>query len=160
MAILLVFIQVMEHITDPDFSDPFVMPGVGANTGAAFVADPNGLEMLMGMGFTDKQATKALKETQNNIERAADWIFSHQDELDAMEVDEASNQGAPTAAAATPKATHRDGESGEWLRGSLLRNKKLLTFVLYSVLSQSTSWWHSSRTWALRRKWATTCATS
>lgn len=113
---------VMEHITDPDFSDPFVMPGVDAKSGAgavAFVADPNGLEMLMGMGFSDKQATKALKETQNNIERAADWIFSHQDELDAMEVDEASNQSAPAAmevsagGGSSPKATYRDGGSGE-----------------------------------------------
>lgn len=110
---------VMEHITDPDFSDPFVIPGVEkATTGAsgAFVPDANGLEMLMGMGFTEKQATKALKETQNNIERAADWIFSHQDELDVMEIDEASNQsGAPMDAtsSAQPKATYRDGNSSK-----------------------------------------------
>lgn len=116
---------VMEHITDADFSDPFVMPGVEAKAGgggaavAAFVADPNGLEMLMGMGFTTRQATRALKETQNNVERAADWIFSHQDELDAMEIDEASNQSAAAAmevagTAPAPKATYRDGGNGEW----------------------------------------------
>lgn len=37
------------------------------------------------MSFTREQATKALKATDNNLERAADWIFSHQNELDALE---------------------------------------------------------------------------
>ena len=29
------------------------------------------------MGFTEKQAKKALSETGNNVERAVDWLFSH-----------------------------------------------------------------------------------
>jgi len=41
----------------------------------------------MGMGFTREQATKALKATNNNLERAADWIFSHQAEIDVQETD-------------------------------------------------------------------------
>ena len=32
------------------------------------------------MGFTRQQAVKALKETNNNMERAVDWLFSHSDE--------------------------------------------------------------------------------
>lgn len=44
--------------------------------------------MLEQMGFTQPQATKALKQTDNDIERAADWLFSHQSELDAMEVED------------------------------------------------------------------------
>lgn len=50
---------------------------------ANFVPDENGIELLSSMGFTRPQAIKALKATDNNIERAADWIFSHQAELDA-----------------------------------------------------------------------------
>lgn len=96
----------MEHITDSDFSDPFVMPGAASKDTGVFVPDPNGLEMLMGMGFTTKQASKALQETQNNVERAADWIFSHNDELDALEMDIGSDQPAST------KPGNRDGESG------------------------------------------------
>jgi ubiquitin carboxyl-terminal hydrolase 5/13 len=34
----------------------------------------------MNMGFSDKQARKALKETGNDIERAVDWLFSHASE--------------------------------------------------------------------------------
>lgn len=58
-----------------------------------FVADQAALEMVMGMGFTREQATKALKATDNNLERAVDWIFSHQTEIDAQETDGASSSG-------------------------------------------------------------------
>lgn len=50
-----------------------------------FIANEDAVAMLMGMSFTREQATKALKATDNNLERAADWIFSHQNELDALE---------------------------------------------------------------------------
>lgn len=70
----------MEHIADSDFSDPFIPPGTeGTST---FIPNPEALPMIMGMGFTQDQAIKALKATDNNIERAVDWIFSHQEELD------------------------------------------------------------------------------
>lgn len=61
------------------------------------------LSMVMGMGFTREQATKALKATDNNLERAADWIFSHQAELDidetnsdAPQSEESFNDGSPS----------------------------------------------------------------
>lgn len=54
------------------------------------MANEDAVAMLMGMSFTREQATKALKATDNNLERAADWIFSHQNELDALEVEDES----------------------------------------------------------------------
>lgn len=72
---------IMEHIGDPDVCDPFVPPSKTSK----FIADPNGIEMIMGMGFNHAQATKALQETQNNVERAIDWIFSHQAEMNNLE---------------------------------------------------------------------------
>lgn len=71
---------IMEHINDSDFSDPFLPPGL-ENTG--FIPNSEALQFIMSMGFTQEQATKALKATDNNPERAADWIFSHQDELES-----------------------------------------------------------------------------
>lgn len=53
-----------------------------------FMANEDAVAMLMGMSFTREQATKALKATDNNLERAADWIFSHQNELDALEIED------------------------------------------------------------------------
>ena len=40
---------------------------------------------LTGMGFTEKQATAALKATEGNPDRAADWLLSRADQLDTME---------------------------------------------------------------------------
>lgn len=80
---------IMEHMGDTDLNDPFVPPGtdgrVAKTAEAAFVPNADGLDMLQSMGFTTQQATKGLKETDNNVERAADWLFSHQSELDAMD---------------------------------------------------------------------------
>lgn len=45
-------------------------------------------------GFTEKQAKRALRKCDNNIERAGDWVMSHMDEPDSdeepMEVDQSS----------------------------------------------------------------------
>lgn len=81
---------VMEHMDDQDFALPFEPPQpVGAKPG--FEANPEGLAMLMSMGFNVEQATKALKATSNDTERAVDWIFSHADELDQpMETEDSS----------------------------------------------------------------------
>ncbi|KAH9525074.1 Ubiquitin carboxyl-terminal hydrolase 5, partial [Bulinus truncatus] len=76
---------VMEHMSDPDFSDPLEHPAASKT----FDANPEGIGMLMAMGFNYEQAVKALKATDNNTERAVDWIFSHADEISQpMETDE------------------------------------------------------------------------
>lgn len=86
---------VMEHMGDPDFATPFTPPGAKKSSSKDFVPDENNLVMIMSMGFTRDQAVKALKATDNNVERAADWIFSHVDELNApMETEEPAGAGA------------------------------------------------------------------
>ncbi|XP_055909044.1 ubiquitin carboxyl-terminal hydrolase 5 [Eupeodes corollae] len=98
---------IMEHICDADFAAPFTVPGI--NKTKAFQPNEESLAMLMSMGFNEKQATAALKATDNNIERATDWIFSHADSLDSlpsgMEEDDASAD-----AAAPASKTYRDGD--------------------------------------------------
>ncbi|XP_037094382.1 ubiquitin carboxyl-terminal hydrolase 5-like [Pollicipes pollicipes] len=71
---------IMEHMTDEDFAAPFVVPGTQPAAGA-FRADPEAVALIVSMGFTTSQAERALRETDNSVERAADWIFSHQAEL-------------------------------------------------------------------------------
>lgn len=68
--------------------------------------------MIISMGFTISQATKALKATDNNTERAVDYIFSHQDELDMEDVQESE---AP-ASSAQQNRNYRDGEGKYRLR--------------------------------------------
>lgn len=64
--------------------------------------------MIISMGFSVTQATKALKATGNNIERAVDYIFSHQDELDIEDIQE--SEAAPTSSAGQQNKNCRDGE--------------------------------------------------
>lgn len=68
----------------------------------SFKPDEEGLAMLMSMGFNRDQASLALKETSNNLERAADWIFSHQHELDSLL---AAQSGAPAVPPQKPSYT-------------------------------------------------------
>nr|XP_031833374.1 ubiquitin carboxyl-terminal hydrolase 5 [Nomia melanderi] len=87
----------MEHIADSDFADPFVPPGFDAKPKKdKFMVNEDAVTMVMGMGFTREQAIKALKATDNNLERAADWIFSHQAELDALDVDDEQGHSEET----------------------------------------------------------------
>ncbi|XP_059141257.1 ubiquitin carboxyl-terminal hydrolase 5-like isoform X2 [Physella acuta] len=81
---------IMEHIDDPDFATPLK---TGNNNilqeGKPFEPNQVGVELLMSMGFSMEQATRALKFTDNNPERAVDWIFSHADDLNQpMETDD------------------------------------------------------------------------
>ncbi|KAJ4442782.1 ubiquitin carboxyl-terminal hydrolase 5 [Periplaneta americana] len=96
---------VMEHIGDSDFADPFVPPGTDRTSGgkSSFVPNEEAVSMIMMMGFTRAQSIRALKATDNNIERAADWIFSHQAELDSEESDDTQ--------AANAEPAFRDGSS-------------------------------------------------
>lgn len=47
--------------------------------------------MITSMGFDRKHVIAALKATENNLDRALDWIMSHgPEETDTMEVSESS----------------------------------------------------------------------
>jgi ubiquitin carboxyl-terminal hydrolase 5/13 len=56
------------------------------------------LAMLVSMGFTDRQATAALSACEGSVERAADWLFSRADDLDAA-VDTALDTQSASAGA-------------------------------------------------------------
>ena len=53
-------------------------------------ADPESIMMIESMGFSAKQAKRALRKCDNTLERECDWIFSHMDDPDSedeMQVD-------------------------------------------------------------------------
>jgi ubiquitin carboxyl-terminal hydrolase 5/13 len=88
-----------EHMEDPDIDDP-IIPNSGVANPSYSMAE---LSPLMDMGFTQKQAERALRETVryeiliiqgNNMERAVDWLFSHPDAGDDEPV-AASSAPAP-----------------------------------------------------------------
>ncbi|EJD06187.1 ubiquitinyl hydrolase [Fomitiporia mediterranea MF3/22] len=67
------------HMEDPDIDDPLPTAGGAAPS----VPEPSSeqIGMLVDMGFTPGQASKALRETGGNSERAVDWLFSHPDDM-------------------------------------------------------------------------------
>lgn len=46
-----------------------------------FAVDEAALVQLMNLGFSRNHVIRALQETGNNVERAADWVFNHPDEV-------------------------------------------------------------------------------
>lgn len=71
----------VEHLDDPDILLPVTTPCSGS-----FEPNEEGVSMLQAMGFTRSQCIKALQNTDNNVERAADWIFSHPDEINSEDI--------------------------------------------------------------------------
>jgi len=94
---------VFEHNTDPDFNDPLPEPAAGAassggnDTSGVDDAAVNSLVEMLGC-FTVDQVRFALKETNGASDRAADWLFSHMDDVDALMI--AASENADTRAAA------------------------------------------------------------
>uniref|UniRef100_A0A663DL62 Ubiquitin carboxyl-terminal hydrolase n=1 Tax=Aquila chrysaetos chrysaetos TaxID=223781 RepID=A0A663DL62_AQUCH len=81
------FNWIIAHMEEPDFAEPLVIPAFGevASSGAA-VFGAVGLDnqppeemvaIIISMGFQRNLAIQALKATNNNLERALEWIFSH-----------------------------------------------------------------------------------
>ena len=98
-----------EHNTDPNFNDPLPDSNTSASSGPSDDVDDSVVMSLvenLGM-FTIDQVRAALKETNGAADRAADWLFSHMDDLDSA----ISNlQGNVTRQTDRPKISLDDGE--------------------------------------------------
>lgn len=82
---------VFAHMHEEGFDAPLTAPepaagGAGGGAGGAGGGDDpsaESVEMLCAMGFGPAHAAAALRHTAGSLERAADWLFSHADDLDA-----------------------------------------------------------------------------
>ncbi|ORX99167.1 ubiquitinyl hydrolase [Basidiobolus meristosporus CBS 931.73] len=102
-----------EHMEDPDIDTP-LETAAATDTSESSDAD---IQMLTEMGFTPAQAKKALKETQNNMERAVEWLFSHSEDI----MDEDSTE--------EPQTTKEPGN------GELPAKYKLSSFISHKGTS-------------------------
>lgn len=105
---------IMLHMEDPDLNDPINCDDSSDHQKAEFVANPDALASIVAMGFTHPQALKALESTDNNLERAVDWIFSHADQLDAM-VENANLSGSKNSQVSNKPAGVSDGPASTYL---------------------------------------------
>ena len=91
---------VFAHMEDTDFDAPPAAAAAPAAVGGSASFNEADVQMLTGLGFTERFVKKALGATGGSAERAADWLFSHED--DGGDDD--------TAAAAAPESAGASGE--------------------------------------------------
>ena len=72
-----------------------------------------------------------LSAQDNNLERAADWVFSHAGDLDAMETDQ-----PPSAGEGEGTATNcHDGPGSKQMLPCQAVERQLTIFIQYSVVA-------------------------
>ena len=71
------------------------------------------------MGFTEKQSAGALDACQGSVERAADWLFSHADDLEAAlgQVEAKAQEKSAAGAGGSGDAKFEDGPGEYELTG-------------------------------------------
>uniref|UniRef100_A0A3Q1F3Z5 Ubiquitin carboxyl-terminal hydrolase n=1 Tax=Acanthochromis polyacanthus TaxID=80966 RepID=A0A3Q1F3Z5_9TELE len=85
------FNWIIAHMEEPDFAEPLLLPSMmdpGPSTSdsplgtAPLGSSPpeESIAILTSMGFPRNHSIQALKATNNNLERALDWIFTHPEE--------------------------------------------------------------------------------
>lgn len=95
---------------DPDLNSPVKIKG--RTDTKKFVANEEAVLAIQGMGFTAPQAKLALQNTDNNVERAVDWIFSHMEEINNI-----PEQGDNSNCAAAMEGVVEDNKSTEFTDG-------------------------------------------
>ena len=138
---------VMEHLDDADLNLPFDPNGgsesAGSNNSSSPALSEESIAIVMSMGFERVQAINALKNTDGNVERAIDWIFSH--------LEESMTPEAPTEAElpANQGATGTNNECDQIDMGS--SKYKLLSFI--SHIGPSASCGHYVAHVKINDKW-------
>ncbi|XP_039614518.1 ubiquitin carboxyl-terminal hydrolase 13 isoform X2 [Polypterus senegalus] len=97
------FNWIIAHMEEPDFAEPLVLSSFSEIGPSGFGTAPilenqppeESVAILTSMGFPRNQAIRALKETNNNLERALDWIFTNPNGEEESEAasDIAENEG-------------------------------------------------------------------
>uniref|UniRef100_A0A8C1KCY4 Ubiquitin carboxyl-terminal hydrolase n=1 Tax=Cyprinus carpio TaxID=7962 RepID=A0A8C1KCY4_CYPCA len=89
MGAEMAFNWIIAHMEEPDFAEPLAvptymepdLPSPSLPTTSALDNQPpeESISILTSMGFPRHHTIQALKATNNNLERALDWIFTHPD---------------------------------------------------------------------------------
>jgi ubiquitin carboxyl-terminal hydrolase 5/13 len=97
------------HMDDADIDVPMDLSG--SNISPPGAPELEKIEMLGTMGFGAPQARKALRETNGNVERAIEWLFSHPDDQGEFNehslADERQNQEKALAGSSSLPANFR-----------------------------------------------------
>uniref|UniRef100_A0A8C5CWW1 Ubiquitin carboxyl-terminal hydrolase n=1 Tax=Gadus morhua TaxID=8049 RepID=A0A8C5CWW1_GADMO len=70
------FNWIIAHMEEPDFAEPLSLP----SSTIELLPSSESVAILTSMGFPRSHTIQALRATNNNLERALDWIFTHPEE--------------------------------------------------------------------------------
>jgi ubiquitin carboxyl-terminal hydrolase 5/13 len=104
---------VFAHMEDADFNDPLPESTTAPLTSSPETENPESVMMLTSMGFGDDAAKASLKACAGNVERAADWLFSHADDLQSAIAEVNGTANSSSGANADSDSTTFDG-AGEY----------------------------------------------
>ncbi|TMW55911.1 hypothetical protein Poli38472_008559 [Pythium oligandrum] len=104
---------IFSHMEDPDFNDP---PAETSASSTAASGDESfnseHIANLASMGFSEEQVKCALSQTSHNPDRAAEWLFSHMEDLDSA-VAQWKNDAAASSSPSEPKQK-LDNDNGDY----------------------------------------------
>uniref|UniRef100_M4BEC3 Ubiquitin carboxyl-terminal hydrolase n=1 Tax=Hyaloperonospora arabidopsidis (strain Emoy2) TaxID=559515 RepID=M4BEC3_HYAAE len=113
---------ILSHMDDPDFDHP-PPPARSVSTAVGESFNMEVVSSLMEMGFAESHAKCALKQTENDPDRAAEWLFSRMDDLDGAVTD------CDRGAAASVVSTDDGGSSENRLDSEVVGDFSLVGFV-------------------------------
>jgi len=90
------------HMDDPYFHEPPVVKKSSSGNDYVEIVNPESISLLTNMGFSEKHVREALRSTNENVERAADWLFSHPENESLEDSCTSPNNGSHS----TQESTH------------------------------------------------------
>lgn len=121
-----------QHNTDADFNDPLpesTSDGNAATSSSSNVDEGVVQSLVENLGcFTADQVRAALQETNGAADRAADWLFSHMDDLDgaiaALQLSKQEDESSPSSSGASAGGGEplplEDSESGKYTLSGMI----------------------------------------
>jgi ubiquitin carboxyl-terminal hydrolase 5/13 len=98
-----------EHSNDPDIDLPLQTVSTGPSNSSSNISE-DAIESITAMGIERDYAILALKNTNQNVERAVDWVFSHMDEIpELLAADKQSGNAAQQTKVARKEHALQDG---------------------------------------------------
>ena len=92
----------LSHMEDADINAPLPAPAATSASSSSSSSTPlppaDLVEQLSSMGFDHPRCVYALQQTNNSVDRAVEWLFSHAD--DPLPAPASSSSAASTSAAA------------------------------------------------------------
>jgi ubiquitin carboxyl-terminal hydrolase 5/13 len=99
------------RLDDPSLNEPVQFKKAEApKASGPAQPDESLVQQVMELGFSRPQALLGLKNTDNNAERAVDWLFNHPD-VDPMQVEEPKQEQQQQQASAPSAENYNDGGS-------------------------------------------------